>query len=467
MSAPTCRFCRHVNPAGAKFCNECGSPLHLRPCPSCEAITDAAAQACHQCGASFNDDKTVALAIAAGSARLVASPHEAASAPSLQRSDTHTAAAGDTPRDPRHIPEFFADRLEGSAGPRAPFQPPAAARKEAPDAGLREPVAARGVAVGDGEEIIAQDAVAITQAASDRPAVVEEASAAFVDTDDDAHFVSAKASALAGERSKDAAGESWRMPTPDAGDRAVRKRSRSNALHPAAWLVVLAALAGGGYYAYDERARLWPGLDDLAATARSTIERALEKESASHSGAGQDPANRRPRDVAPPATTTDGAKAGAGGEARPAAAPANVKAETAASTNASGTDARTQTPPSVDTPATKPAGDAATAHRAAVSSRASAVPRAATAPVEPPTVERNALPPSPPKAAAKSATPKRPAKAKPAESADAPDVTKSADNAKPTAADALATRRLIERELGEFLPPDGRRTTRDAPAATD
>ena len=54
MSSPFCRFCSHGNPSGAKFCNECGSPLHLRPCPRCEAVTDSSAGRCHQCGAVFD-----------------------------------------------------------------------------------------------------------------------------------------------------------------------------------------------------------------------------------------------------------------------------------------------------------------------------------------------------------------------------------------------------------------------------
>jgi len=32
MPAITCLFCDHANPAGAKYCNECGSALHLKPC---------------------------------------------------------------------------------------------------------------------------------------------------------------------------------------------------------------------------------------------------------------------------------------------------------------------------------------------------------------------------------------------------------------------------------------------------
>jgi hypothetical protein len=45
-----CRFCARVNPEGARFCNECGSPLTLVGCPRCEAINALDADRCHQCG---------------------------------------------------------------------------------------------------------------------------------------------------------------------------------------------------------------------------------------------------------------------------------------------------------------------------------------------------------------------------------------------------------------------------------
>lgn len=48
-----CLFCDHVNPAGAKFCNDCGSPLHVKPCTRCEAVNDQAAKNCSKCGAEF------------------------------------------------------------------------------------------------------------------------------------------------------------------------------------------------------------------------------------------------------------------------------------------------------------------------------------------------------------------------------------------------------------------------------
>ena len=53
MSASTCAFCRHANPAGAKYCNECASPLELKPCRACEAVNAKTATACHRCHAAF------------------------------------------------------------------------------------------------------------------------------------------------------------------------------------------------------------------------------------------------------------------------------------------------------------------------------------------------------------------------------------------------------------------------------
>jgi ribosomal protein L40E len=50
MLLPQCFFCKHLNPTGAKFCNDCGSPLHLKPCSECEAINDQAATNCYRCG---------------------------------------------------------------------------------------------------------------------------------------------------------------------------------------------------------------------------------------------------------------------------------------------------------------------------------------------------------------------------------------------------------------------------------
>ena len=48
---PVCPFCDHRSPAGAKFCSDCGSPLHLKPCNQCDAINSQAATNCYKCGA--------------------------------------------------------------------------------------------------------------------------------------------------------------------------------------------------------------------------------------------------------------------------------------------------------------------------------------------------------------------------------------------------------------------------------
>ena len=102
MSTSSCRFCAHANPGGAKFCNDCGSPLHLKPCPQCEAITDVSAQSCHQCGAPF---------VTSGAADAVAKP-----IPPRPAAD----ATRDEPEARAHIPESLAACLAaGGADVRA------------------------------------------------------------------------------------------------------------------------------------------------------------------------------------------------------------------------------------------------------------------------------------------------------------------------------------------------------------
>lgn len=53
MSLLQCLCCNHLNPAGAAFCNECGSPLDLQPCAQCGAIDTRSATNCRKCGAEF------------------------------------------------------------------------------------------------------------------------------------------------------------------------------------------------------------------------------------------------------------------------------------------------------------------------------------------------------------------------------------------------------------------------------
>ena len=53
MSAWTCAFCLHQNPAGARFCNQCASALSHKPCRACDAVNEKTASACHRCHTPF------------------------------------------------------------------------------------------------------------------------------------------------------------------------------------------------------------------------------------------------------------------------------------------------------------------------------------------------------------------------------------------------------------------------------
>jgi hypothetical protein len=46
-----CPVCDHANPAGAKYCNDCGSRVHLAGCSQCDAINERESAFCYKCGA--------------------------------------------------------------------------------------------------------------------------------------------------------------------------------------------------------------------------------------------------------------------------------------------------------------------------------------------------------------------------------------------------------------------------------
>lgn len=56
-----CTNCSFINPAEARFCQNCGKPLENR-CPNCGTINEAGARFCKNCGFQ--------LAVASGGARL-------------------------------------------------------------------------------------------------------------------------------------------------------------------------------------------------------------------------------------------------------------------------------------------------------------------------------------------------------------------------------------------------------------
>lgn len=55
MLATQCSFCKHENTPGARFCAECGSPMHLKVCanPACGKVSDVSAAVCETCGVPF------------------------------------------------------------------------------------------------------------------------------------------------------------------------------------------------------------------------------------------------------------------------------------------------------------------------------------------------------------------------------------------------------------------------------
>ena len=53
MFATKCSFCQFDNVPGARFCAECGSPLHLKVCPGCGKVSDVTATTCEHCHAPF------------------------------------------------------------------------------------------------------------------------------------------------------------------------------------------------------------------------------------------------------------------------------------------------------------------------------------------------------------------------------------------------------------------------------
>ena len=61
MRAAECSFCQHTNPPDAKFCNSCGAPLYLVPCPHCGALNEITASACHQCARTLQGRTDLAV----------------------------------------------------------------------------------------------------------------------------------------------------------------------------------------------------------------------------------------------------------------------------------------------------------------------------------------------------------------------------------------------------------------------
>ena len=110
-----CPSCDHGNPVSAKFCNNCGLPVHLQPCGNCEAINDRAANRCYKCGSPLSLMPVLQprLAIPAGNTiassssahRATADAGAPASEPAIAHPDTLASSSS-------------ADRTTADAGAR-------------------------------------------------------------------------------------------------------------------------------------------------------------------------------------------------------------------------------------------------------------------------------------------------------------------------------------------------------------
>jgi len=63
-----CSFCGHVNPATAKYCNECAADLNLTLCPACSAVNKRSMAQCHKCAAPLRGTSDQPVAVPASDA---------------------------------------------------------------------------------------------------------------------------------------------------------------------------------------------------------------------------------------------------------------------------------------------------------------------------------------------------------------------------------------------------------------
>ena len=143
MATNNCSFCDHANPIGAKFCNECGAGLGLRPCAQCEAINDISATYCHHCGALLGAPAATAVAGAAQAEGTAAEKTPAPTRPAEPIAQLTGAPASDVAGKPapasarelasaaERLDAFWRDSMQAVEVARTMKgeEPPAAARQ--------------------------------------------------------------------------------------------------------------------------------------------------------------------------------------------------------------------------------------------------------------------------------------------------------------------------------------------------
>ena len=152
MLPRNCSFCDHENPAGSKYCNDCGSPLHLALC-ECGAVNDLTDTRCYRCGTYVSGPRAPAQGMPLeaqlgedeeqlrGFERQLDEPEEHASKLEPQPAGDAPAPAQDVreserqPREPMRAAQAPAQDLRESE--RQPREPMRAAPAPAQD--VREP----------------------------------------------------------------------------------------------------------------------------------------------------------------------------------------------------------------------------------------------------------------------------------------------------------------------------------------
>jgi len=371
-SSSSCHFCARPNPAGSKFCNDCGEPLDLKPCKQCDAFNHVAVDRCYQCGTLFAH-KQEALAVAeTGVAGAVASPLAPA---------------------PR-VPATRAARVEPALGPL----------EHTP------------VALSDRMEAYTER---VAEHVNDAPPLMPFVGAALErEVDDDPDWVDPR--------------RQWEARL------ASRARRRTHAVTAAVAAVLLCAIAAVGYVAYDSG---W--LVHVGAWARAAEQSVVASSSAMVGKLAAD--ITRERENAPP--PSPGASSAAGSAASGAAA--------ADSATRSGDSPATASNPAI----AQPASDA----QAPLATKTLGDPTPSSGSAAPPSSPaHDAASPDPAQTTARtaSATAGKATRATRSDAArrgtrDA--AVKPTHPAPPHPAvdkDALATQRLIQRDLAGFLPPE-------------
>ncbi len=324
-----CLFCDHRNRAGAKYCDDCASPLHLQPCNQCGGIDNRAAENCYKCGAQFSAPAEPKRARARAAPKRASERTARKPAPAPGRPEP--AAANPAPA-PAATPPVLEDQIEKPVLNRRGFtierfflsKSPAQA-VEMLQQGSRREVIERGAAAGAVHEATHLNPDPASSAAELRPsdeAVVPDS----VQEADLAH----------------SAVEPQPMDKTLPSERALTTSGSRGARPVALLILLLAATAVAGYYYYDRSAHQLAQMQSPVPRASSTPDAPIfaggtketlatqgdallaPKNAGSHLTTDAEEVDKAPRVVAKPRTNSESISAnrpldGSASVSRPAA----------------------------------------------------------------------------------------------------------------------------------------------------